>query len=283
MKAATAPVVKPDPGAERLKEDGNKLFVAKEYEKAVEYYTEAIILDSRIATYYTNRALCYLNLEQWDLVRKDCEKAIKLDNKNVKGYYMLGKAMTEKGDFEGLKHLEKAVDLSKLSAKPSPTYTNDIIKEMRRAKKKQWEKRHAQRVEEMMQMKHHVEQAMAEYLTKLTAQAETEEVRQDTVSNHEDYMKLFHSLVDKEVNPGGHAEPPEYLNCEIGMDVVRDPCITPAGITYERTTILEHLRKVGEFEPVTRKPLHAGQLVPNLAIRDAAEHFLEKNPWAFSE
>lgn len=28
------------------------------------------------------------------------------------------------------------------------------------------------------------------------------------------------------------------------MDIFRDPVITPSGVTYERATLLEHLRKV---------------------------------------
>eukprot|EP01018_Ginkgo_biloba_P011103 Gb_14150 [translate_table: standard] len=65
------------------------------------------------------------------------------------------------------------------------------------------------------------------------------------------------------------------------MDILRDPVITPSGITYEKSALLEHLQKVGEFDPVTRAPLKANQLIPNFAIKGAVRSFLRDNGWAF--
>ncbi|KAG5586680.1 hypothetical protein H5410_047114, partial [Solanum commersonii] len=56
--------------------------------------------------------------------------------------------------------------------------------------------------------------------------------------------------------------------------------ITPSGVTYERALILDHLQKVGKFDPVTRQPLKESQLVPNLAIKEAVHAFLDKHSWA---
>ena len=39
--------------------------------------------------------------------------------------------------------------------------------------------------------------------------------------------------------------------------------------------------QVGKFDPVTRKPLDAMQLVPNLALKEAISAYLEANPWAY--
>lgn len=44
--------------------------------------------------------------------------------------------------------------------------------------------------------------------------------------------------------------------------------------------ILEHLQRVGHFDPVTRTPLTADQLIPNLAMKEVVDHFLEENEWA---
>eukprot|EP00966_Prymnesium_polylepis_P007690 176386-Prymnesium_polylepis.2 len=60
-----------------------------------------------------------------------------------------------------------------------------------------------------------------------------------------------------------------------------DPVTTPCGITYERSQLLDHLRKVGKFDPVTRKPLEVHQLAPNLALKEAIASYLEANPWAY--
>lgn len=37
----------------------------------------------------------------------------------------------------------------------------------------------------------------------------------------------------------------------------------------------------GKFDPLTRKELHEGLLVPNLALKEAIGAYLEQNPWAF--
>ena len=61
-----------------------------------------------------------------------------------------------------------------------------------------------------------------------------------------------------------------------------DPVVTPDGITYERSAITEHIQKVGKFDPVTRREgLEPSQLVPNLALKEAINDFLERNPWAY--
>jgi STIP1 family protein 1 len=53
------------------------------------------------------------------------------------------------------------------------------------------------------------------------------------------------------------------------MEILKDPVITPSGITYEKSALLEHLQKVGEFDPVTRELLRSDQIIPNFAIKAA--------------
>lgn len=77
------------------------------------------------------------------------------------------------------------------------------------------------------------------------------------------------------------SEVPDYLCCKITLDIFRDPVITPSGVTYERATILDHLQKVGKFDPITREPLDQSQLVPNLAIKEAVRAYLENHGWAY--
>jgi len=38
---------------------------------------------------------------------------------------------------------------------------------------------------------------------------------------------------------------------------------------------------VGKFDPITREPLDQSQLVPNLAIKEAVQAFLDKHGWAY--
>ena len=39
-------------------------------------------------------------------------------------------------------------------------------------------------------------------------------------------------------------------------------------------------QRVGHFDPVTRKELTPDLLVPNLAMKEVIDIYLEENPWA---
>ena len=75
-------------------------------------------------------------------------------------------------------------------------------------------------------------------------------------------------------------EVPDFLCGKISFELLRDPVVTPSGVTYDRKDILEHLQRVGHFDPVSRAPLTTDQLIPNLAMKDVVDHFLQENPWA---
>jgi STIP1 homology and U-box containing protein 1 len=60
---------------------------------------------------------------------------------------------------------------------------------------------------------------------------------------------------------------------------MHDPVITPSGVSYERISILRHL-KASPFDPLTREPLGEKQLIPNVALKNASSEFLDKNGWA---
>ena len=51
--------------------------------------------NGEVSVYYSNRARCYSLLEQWEKAVADCRKAVELDSKNIKGYYLLGQAIVE--------------------------------------------------------------------------------------------------------------------------------------------------------------------------------------------
>ena len=41
--------------------------------------------------------------------------------------------------------------------------------------------------------------------------------------------------------------------------------------------------QVGQFEPITRRPLQAEQLVGNTRLRQATQQYLDDHPWAWKE
>jgi hypothetical protein len=53
-----------NPKAAKLKEEGNKLFVEKDFARAAAKYAEAIAEDGTNAVLYANRAACHLALRR---------------------------------------------------------------------------------------------------------------------------------------------------------------------------------------------------------------------------
>ena len=52
-------------------------------------------MNPRVATYYTNRALCYIKLRQWAQTVEDCQRAIQIEPTLVKAHFFMGQALTE--------------------------------------------------------------------------------------------------------------------------------------------------------------------------------------------
>lgn len=74
-----------------LKDQGNKQFAARNFDGAIDSYTLAIIKNSNVPHYYTNRALCYLNQKRWPQAVQDARQALEKDPNLVKGHFYLGK------------------------------------------------------------------------------------------------------------------------------------------------------------------------------------------------
>ncbi|KAJ1026328.1 hypothetical protein NDA16_002415 [Ustilago loliicola] len=81
------PVEERQAKAKALKDEGNKLFVAGQYDVAKHQYGLAIALDPSVPAFYSNRAACELKLEQHGLAIEDATKAIQLDSKFSKAYF----------------------------------------------------------------------------------------------------------------------------------------------------------------------------------------------------
>merc|ERR1711928_256756 len=73
---------------------------------------------------------------------------------------------------------------------------------------------------------------------------------------------------------------PDYLCGKISFEILKDPVITPSGITYDRKDIEEHLQRVGHFDPVTRVKLTKEQLIPNFSMKEVVDNYLTENEWA---
>lgn len=85
------------PSAQELKEQGNRLFVGRKYPEAAACYGRAITRNPLVAVYYTNRALCYLKMQQPEQALADCRRALELDGQSVKAHFFLGQCQLETG------------------------------------------------------------------------------------------------------------------------------------------------------------------------------------------
>ena len=79
---------------------GNQAFGAKEYEKAIEHYSQAIKLDPSNHVFFSNRSASYAGLGQWEKASADAKETIRLDPTFIKGYYRLTTAQIELKEYD---------------------------------------------------------------------------------------------------------------------------------------------------------------------------------------
>uniref|UniRef100_A0A8D0V3X3 RNA-polymerase II-associated protein 3-like C-terminal domain-containing protein n=1 Tax=Sus scrofa TaxID=9823 RepID=A0A8D0V3X3_PIG len=78
-----------------LKEEGNQCVKDKNYKDALSKYSACLKINSKDCAIYTNRALCYLKLCQFEEAKQDCDQALQIDHGNVKACYR--RALAQKG------------------------------------------------------------------------------------------------------------------------------------------------------------------------------------------
>ncbi|KAL3828939.1 hypothetical protein ACJIZ3_017741 [Penstemon smallii] len=263
--------------AELLRQDGNSYFKKDRFGAAIDAYTEAITLCPNVPIYWTNRALCHRKRNEWTRVEEDCKKAIQLDHHSVKAHYMLGLALLQRKEYaEGVRELEKALDLGR-GANPKGYMVEEIWQELARAQYLSWEHESTKRSWELQNLKEACEEALKE--TNLLNHMEGSEDKKEKSNINQ--LEVLNRVFNKAAEDDIPTEVPDYLCCKITLDIFRDPVITPSGVTYERAVILDHLQKVGKFDPVTRETLYPSQLVSNLAIKEAVRSYLDKHGWAY--
>ncbi|MEW5996724.1 MAG: AAA family ATPase [Candidatus Micrarchaeota archaeon] len=91
----------------------NDYFEKGDYEKAIENYNMAILLNPVFSEAYFNRALCYYQLKNYDKSIADYSKAAELDPKNPNIYNNKGDAFYRKQEYaSAIKDYDKAVMLN---------------------------------------------------------------------------------------------------------------------------------------------------------------------------
>ena len=270
-----------------LKDQGNKYFNANKYESAIESYSKAIALNPNVPTYYTNRALCYMKCNRWPQAVQDSKAALERDSGLVKGHFYLGTSLLELDKLdEAIKHLQTAFELAKKD--PSSYYDDTISSKLRIARKKRFALQEEKRVQEEIDLQTYLNRLILEDKDRRINKLREENDNYDAVSDdiakvEEDSDKSvaeLNSLFAKVDDRRQKRDVPDYLCGKISFEILKDPVITPSGITYDRKDIVEHLERVGHFDPVTRTKLTQDMLVANYAMKEVVDDFVSKNEWS---
>ncbi|KAL8786406.1 MAG: hypothetical protein Q9213_002822 [Squamulea squamosa] len=274
-------------------------------------YSKAIQQDSQNPKLFTNRAMTRIRLKSWDACIDDCIRSIELDDTtNMKGYYYLAQAQL------ALKHPNEALN-SALTAyheclKTSSSSTSSVSQLVLQAKKDKWEAKERERIRQrsalLAELEEDLERKKGTELRKVDIMCEGREDTSDAREEREEVENTWRRKIEElrsvfAIADGGlerrvrmishgytpiaitadmknhKQEVPDYMIDNISFCVMHDPVITKNGTSYERSTILEHLRR-SLTDPLTREPLTRGELRPNLALKQACAEFLDKNGWA---
>ena len=84
--------------AAKLKAAGNKAYGSKDYNRAIELYSQAILCRAD-PVFYSNRAACWNAMSNWPKVIEDTTAAINLDNEYVKALNRRANAYEQEGRF----------------------------------------------------------------------------------------------------------------------------------------------------------------------------------------
>ena len=197
--------------------------------------------------------------------------------------FFLGKALLERDNLdEAIKHLQRANDLAK---EQKLNFGDDIAIQLRIARKKRWTIQEEKRIQQEIELQTYLNRLILEDRdrkiddlrnTGEDVDIQVELVEIETDRRVSDVSQLF-SKVDERRQK---RDVPDYLCGKISFEILKDPVITPSGITYDRKDIEEHLQRVGHFDPVTRTKLTQDALIPNYAMKEVVDSFLCENEWA---
>jgi len=263
--------------AESLKHKqlGNNYFKNKNYLLASQEYSKAIEIYNKDSVYYSNRALCFKFLCQFDKVIIDADMSIKLTPTNYKGFHLKGVALVELGrmDFrksdrinQGIEALNHSLDIVKKQS--DKEVIKEISSKLNKAKKMKW-------LKEKEEAKQKNTKTMA-YLNSLISKDQS--LSKD---DKKDKLALIEEFANEKSHKNKISEVPEVLCCKITFEMIEIPALSPSGVTYENNVIIEHINKTGDFDPCTRQPLKLPDLIQNKTLTKAVLQFQEENPWCY--
>jgi STIP1 family protein 1 len=236
---------------------------------------------------FFSRALCYLQMKKLDKAEQDCRRALELDQKNIKANYFLGKILNIHGRHdEAIKALTRAIEFaSNQKVSFGDEITNMLRQALRDRFKIEEDKRLNQEIELQSYLNRLIDQDIENNVKEILEKQrendpEVEEKIDELQTKGKKDKEMLNNLFAQVDERRRKREIPDYLCGKISFELLKDPVITPSGITYDRSDIKEHLHRVGHFDPITRVPLTVEQLIPNLAMKEVLDTFITENEWA---
>ncbi|KJZ79953.1 hypothetical protein HIM_00667 [Hirsutella minnesotensis 3608] len=265
--------------SQQLKEDGNRRFQSGDYVGAEGLYSKAILADPKTPALYTNRAMARLKLGLWESVIADCQTCLALADSNMKAHYYLSQAQLAIGDYDSA--LDSARRAHEICAATNDKSLAAVTAVVLRCKKERWEDREKKRRREAQDLELELLELLDLRRDEMIADAAEDETEKDIIREEsaQKSAQLRHLFERARAQSEQRREVPEWTIDDISFGVMIDPVITKTGKSYERASIMEHLRR-HPSDPLTREPLLPSELRPNLALRQACDDFLEHNGWA---
>jgi len=254
----------------------NEYFAKKNYAEALDEYSMAIKYGSNISKYYSNRALCCIMMKKWNEALEDCRKALDLDAQNMKALVTLATCLVEMEKIENRSHQNyfiaiKALEDAMKTAEKDPIGNRMIILEIE-TKLHRARKLYHLCVTQQEGGKHQRTRSFVEEMI---------EKQENDVNVKTTMQNMFNEVLTQNENEKPSKDIPDHLACKVSYDIMRNPVISPSGISYEKNIIKEHIERVGYFDPVTRKPIDHTMLAPNNNLRQAINYFYDRNPENF--
>ncbi|RMZ80144.1 hypothetical protein DV737_g3066, partial [Chaetothyriales sp. CBS 132003] len=243
---------------------------------------------------YTDLSLARIRLQDWAGAESDARKAIELyGDKNTitmkSRYYLAQALLAQRRVGEALTEATRAYSICLETKDSSAEVISQFIL---RAKQVQWQTKETLRLREMSNTLALVEAMLDERLQQDVRELDERLQRGEigATGRNEERAELEREADERRRNIraafSNPTEPdsaervvPDHLIDPITFEIMHDPVITPSGSSYERVSLLKHLRSHGT-DPLTRQPLSEKQIYPNMALRNACSEFLEKNGWA---
>ncbi|KAM3076785.1 hypothetical protein ACMFMG_003743 [Clarireedia jacksonii] len=264
-----------------LKKKGNDHFQSGNYEAAGQLYAKAISLDPTNSVLYTNHSKALLKLARYPEAVASSEAALDITPHNMKAWYNIAQARHAMREYEKALHaVEKAREECVREGGKMLSLPN-ILELGLKCRKEWWEEKERRRMRDRPGLLGEVLGLMEREERERVEGKEPEEAQNvsgEWAGKKEELERVFR-LVETMGKEGRRREMPDWAVDGISFNVMVDPVITKTGQSYDRSSILQHLER-SQTDPLTREPLTAMDLRPNLALKHAIEEFLEENGWA---